>query len=151
MSERFLLYCDSSLLLSLRLRGDVLNAAAVAWQRDHEEHPAVWTPLHRVEALNKIRQLAKFGTITVAEARKVIHEWTYDLARYFDHRELDFRDLCSAAAEISATHGWVVRTRALDLLHVAFARELGADLFATCDQDQFVLAEAAGLKAELIS
>lgn len=151
MSERFILYCDPSLLLSLRLPGDNLHTKAIAWQRGYQEHPAVWTPLHRVEALNKVRQLSQFGKITVGEARRVLHEWTYDLARYFDHRELDWRDLCSAAAEISAAHGWTVRARALDLLHVAFARELGCDLFATCDGDQFALATAAGLKAERVS
>ena len=151
MSERFILYCDASLLLSLRIRGDTQHSNAVAWQRRYAEFPAVWTPLHRVETFNKIRQLAQFGNITVAEARRVINEWTYDLARYFDHRELDWRDLCSTAAEISAAHGWTVRARALDLLHVAFAQELGCDLFATCDGDQFDLATAAGLKAELIS
>jgi hypothetical protein len=70
-------------------------------------------------------------------------------SRQFDHRELAYRDLGSAAAETSATHGWVVRAGVLDLLPVAFIREWGAGPFATCDQDQFALAEAAGLKAEL--
>jgi predicted nucleic acid-binding protein len=42
-------------------------------------------------------------------------------------------------------------TRSLDILHVAFALESKCGHFITCDQRQFGLAKAAGLKATLVS
>ncbi len=38
---------------------------------------------------------------------------------------------------------------ATDLLYVAYAVELAADLFVTFDENQFVLATSTGMKAEI--
>jgi predicted nucleic acid-binding protein len=39
--------------------------------------------------------------------------------------------------------------RAPDLLHVAYAKELAAEVFVSFDDDQLALAEATGLKTFL--
>jgi len=68
-------------------------------------------------------------------------------AGYFQHLETDWRDVLRAAYEISAKHGFALSCRSADLLHVAYAKELGIDLFVSFDDDQIKLAKAAGLDA----
>ena len=51
--------------------------------------------------------------------------------------------------EISAEHSFSHNCRSADLLHVAYAKELAADLFVSFDGNQTILAEAAGLKTVL--
>ena len=65
----------------------------------------------------------------------------------FLHLEKDWHDVLRAASDISARHGCSVPCRAADLLHIAYARELSADLFISFDDDQVKLAKAVGLKA----
>ena len=43
-------------------------------------------------------------------------------------------------------HDVVMPCRSADLLHVAYAKELSAELFVGFDDDQLALARAAGLK-----
>jgi len=66
---------------------------------------------------------------------------------YFAHLEADWRDVLRTANETSIACGVAVPCRAPDLLHVAYANELGAERFISFDDDQLGLAKAVGLKA----
>ena len=61
--------------------------------------------------------------------------------------EADWRDVLRTAYEISVEHGFSLFCRSADVLHVAYAKELAAELFVSFDEDQVVLAKAAGLDA----
>ncbi len=65
---------------------------------------------------------------------------------YFTHLEADWRDVLRTANETSVAYGFGLACRAPDLLHVAYAHELAAEVFVSFDDDQLALAEASGLK-----
>jgi len=68
---------------------------------------------------------------------------------YFQHVEADWRDVLRRASELSIAHGFQLKCRAADLLHVAYAVEVASVVFVGFDGDQLALARAAGLQAEL--
>jgi predicted nucleic acid-binding protein len=90
-----------------------------------------------------------FG-MSEADGRKIISRLKYDLSFYHTHEERDWRDLLRAAHEISADIAWRVRIRIVDLMHVAYALELGVDEFVTADERQAVASTAVGLKTVLL-
>ena len=61
--------------------------------------------------------------------------------------EADWRDVLRTANEISLVQACTIPCFAADLLHVAYAVELAAELFVTFDETQAGLAEAAGLRS----
>ncbi len=82
------------------------------------------------------------------EAQALIRRQESDVrAGYFTHLEADWRDVLRSANEIGIASAYSVPCRAPDLLHVAYAVELGTELFISFDEDQIELAKAAGLKA----
>jgi predicted nucleic acid-binding protein len=64
---------------------------------------------------------------------------------YWPHVEFDWTDAVRTACELSAEHSLKLLVRAMDLFHVAIARETAADAFLSFDGDQNALAKAAGL------
>lgn len=59
---------------------------------------------------------------------------------------LDMDRAIEEARALSKAHTERLGTRAIDVLHVACARALGAGMFLTCDQRQSMLGKAAGLR-----
>ena len=103
-----------------------------------------------MEISNTIRQFARGDrpVLRETEARRIIHRLETDVRlSYFLHMEADWRDVLRTAYEISAEHGFSIYCRSADLLHVAYAKELAADLFVSFDDEQVELANAAGLDA----
>jgi predicted nucleic acid-binding protein len=60
--------------------------------------------------------------------------------------DLPWRAALDRTAELSRVHTITLGTRALDVLHVASALELGVRSFVTYDTRQAALAKAVGLK-----
>jgi predicted nucleic acid-binding protein len=85
-----------------------------------------------------------------ADARRIISRLTYDLSFYYTHEERDWREVLRAANEISADAAWRLRIRTVDLMHVAYALELGVDQFVTGDERQAVVSQAVGLNTQLL-
>ncbi len=148
MNDR--IYLDTSVIIALSIRHDRGHAAAVEWKVEHAAELPVWTPFHRVEVFNGLRQLAQVGGLTQGEARAIMSRLTYDLGFYYTHLEPDWRDVMRTANEISAQVSGQMRIRTLDLLHVAHAREVSASEFVTADDRQAAVAEAAGLSTTLL-
>jgi len=143
-------YPDTSVIIALHWARDTKHEDACIWKDHHAELLPLWTPWHRVEVFNSLRQLAQAGVMSEADARKIISRLTYDLSFYYTHEERDWRDLLQAANEISADIAWRVRIRIVDLMHVAYALELGVDAFVTADERQAVASRTAGLKTVLL-
>jgi predicted nucleic acid-binding protein len=83
-----------------------------------------------------------------AEAKALIHRLEADVRLdYFTYLEADWRDVLRTANETSVAHGFNLPCRAPDLLHVAYANELAAEVFVSFDDNQLKLAKASELKA----
>jgi predicted nucleic acid-binding protein len=146
-----ILYADSSFLVALKVRRDTFHQEALDFYLARQDETWLWSPWHRVEVFNSIRQLTRHPDskrrLLVTEARKLVHTLEADVRLgYFAHLEADWRDILSTANEISIAHAFALPCLAPDLLHVAYAKELAAECFISFDHDQLALAEAAGLK-----
>ncbi|SPE56576.1 hypothetical protein SBV1_2450013 [Verrucomicrobia bacterium] len=147
------IYADTSFIVASRVRHDVFHRVALTWFERHENETWLWSPWHRVEVLNTIRQLTRdrddSKPLSVMEAKAIIRRLEADVRRdYLVHMEADWRDVLRAASEISVGNAFDRGCSATDLLHVAYALELASDLFVTFDKEQWKLAGSTGLNAE---
>lgn len=146
-----MIYPDSSFLLAVRIPRDTFHVQALDYYERHQDEIWLWSPWHRIEDFNSIRQLVKHPDLKrrllLPEAKALIHRLETDVRlEYFTHVEADWRDVLRTANETSAAHGLQLSCRAADLLHVAYANELAAETFVSFDEDQLALAGATGLK-----
>ena len=144
------IYADTSFLVATRVPHDIFYLRAVSWYEAHQDEIWLWSPWHRVEVFNTIRQLTRNPDrrqrILPAQAKAMIHHLEADVrCAYFLHLEADWRDVLRAASEISLANAFERACAATDLLHVAYAVELGSDLFVSFDDEQLELAQGAGL------
>jgi len=142
------LYPDTSFFVALRFFDDIHHEKATEFFEAHSGDTLLWSPWHRVEISNALRQFAhgESAVLRTAEARRIIHRLETDVRLgYFLHMEADWRDVLRTAYEISVEHAFSLPCRSADLLHVAYAKELAADSFVTFDEDQTELAAEAGL------
>lgn len=145
------LYADSSFMVALRLPNDTFHREATDYFEEFQSATWLWSPWHRVEVFNTIRQITRHTdarrTFTAGDARALIHRLENEVRLgYFLHMEADWRDVLRQACEISAAHAFGLACPATDLLHVAYAAELASDLFVSFDDEQLDLARAAGLR-----
>lgn len=139
-----ILYADTSWWVAFKNSRDSHHQAAVSlWDAFHDI-TVIWTPWHRVEVFNAIRQAQRSGLLTTAGA--VIRALENEVRLgYWPHVEFDWTDAVHTANELSAVHSRDFSIRAMDLFHVAIACEVGAEQFLTFDKDQARLAESAGM------
>jgi predicted nucleic acid-binding protein len=146
-----MIYADTSFLVAFRVPYDTYHRIALTFYQAKQDDTWLWSPWHRVEVLNTVRQLTRHPEakrrLSTAEARALVHYLERDVRLgYFTHMEADWRDVLRTANEISLAYGFELACRSADLLHVAYAKELSAQLFVGFDDDQLALAKAAGLK-----
>lgn len=146
------LYPDSSFVVACRVPHDTWHQEGTAFFDRHQDETWLWSPWHRVEVFNSIRQLTRNPdakrTVRQTEAKALIHRIESDVrCGYFLHLEADWRDVLRTASEISVANALERACPATDLLHVAYAVELAAEVFVSFDGDQLELARAAGLRA----
>ena len=147
-----MIYADTSFLVAARVRRDNFHRAALDYYDEQQDQVWLWSPWHRIEVYNSIRQLVRHPDadrrLSLAEAKALIHRLETDVRLgYFTHLEADWRDVLRTANESSIAHGFELACRAPDLLHVAYANELAAEVFVSFDDDQLTLAAASGLKS----
>ena len=146
-----MIYADTSFLVAMRVRRDTQHRAALDFYEANQDDTWLWSPWHRVEVFNSIRQLVKHPDksrrLLLAEAKALIHRLETDVRLgYFTHMEPDWRDVLRTANEISIASGFEIPCRAADLVHVAYAKELAAESFVSFDDDQLALASTSGLR-----
>lgn len=144
------IYPDTTFYVALRFSDDVHHESATAFFEARDDDTFLWSPWHRVEVSNAFRQFARGerALLRAPDARRVIHRLETDVrVGYFLHMEADWRDVLRTAYDVSVEHAFSYSCRAADLLHVAYAKELAADMFVSFDEAQVRLAEAAGLQA----
>jgi predicted nucleic acid-binding protein len=140
-------YPDSSFLFSVVTKdshtpdasGYVVRAAV----------PLIFTPLHRIELRNALRNAAGRDEITAQECRAGFRLLDEDLAEAcLIHVPIEGSAVLRRADELSEAHATKQGQRTIDLLHVASALESGAKTFLSFDRRQRRLAQAAGLKVK---
>ena len=145
-----MIYSDSSFLVALKVRRDTFHEEAILFYERRQADTWLWSPWQRVEVFNTIRQLTRHPEtkrrLSLAEARALIHGLETDVRLgYFTHMEADWRDVLRTANETSIAQAFDWPCLAPDLLHVAYAKELAAEM-VSFDDDQLKLAAAAGIK-----
>ena len=146
-----MIYADSSFLVAFKVRHDTYHQVALKLYEARQDEIWLWSPWHRVEVFNTIRQLTRHPEskrrLSSAEAKTLAHSLDREVRLgYFTHMEADWREVLRTANEISIAHGFDFSCRSADLLHVAYAKEMSAQLFVSFDHDQLALAKAAGLR-----
>jgi len=140
-------YPDSSFLVSLH-RIDTNAAAARAYMAKTAISLA-FTPLHRIEVRNALRNVTTAGEMTENEFRLACHQVDEDLReRVLVHTPIEWTNVFRRAEQLSEQHATSAGQRTIDLLHVAIALEGGATIFLSFDRRQRKLAQAAGLKVK---
>ena len=140
-------YADSSFLVSLH-REDALHDAAIAFLAKAALSLA-FTPLHRIEVRNALRNAAANGEMTASDSRIAFRQIDEDLRDgLLMHTPVNWTDVFRRADELSEKHAATEGQRTIDLLHVAIALESSAKTFLSFDARQRKLAKAAGLKVK---
>src|SRR5260370_41987609 len=119
-----MIYADTSFLVAARVRRDNFHKSALDYYETQQEEVWLWSPWHRVEVFNSIRQLVHHPEagrrLLLAEARALIHRLETDRRLgYFTHLEADSRDVLRTANETSVAYGFGLACPAPDPLHVA--------------------------------
>lgn len=140
-------YADSSFLVSLH-RADTRHDAAHAFMAK-AAFTLAFTPLHRVEVRNALRNVTANGEMTAADCRQAFRQIAEDLRDgLLMHAPVEWTNVFRRADELSEKHAAKEGQRTIDLLHVALALEYGAKTFLSFDARQRKLAKAAGLKVK---
>lgn len=140
-------YPDSSFLFSLVAKDSQSLAASAYMVR--AAAPLFFTPLHRAEVRNALRNAAGRGAITGQECRGAFRVIDDDLREgLFLHTPVEWLNVFHTADELSEKHPRQQGQRTIDLLHVAIALECGAGTFLSFDNRQRKLAHAAGLEVK---
>lgn len=138
-------YADTGFICSLHAP-DAHTPAVLSRMRKQRE-PLAFTGLHRLEFRNAMRLRVFRGEITGEQRELAIQALISDLAAdVFGFVEPAWPEVLLEAERLSATHSERLGTRSLDVLHVASALVLGAQIFFTFDQRQGALAAAAKLQ-----
>ncbi len=138
-------YADSSFLVSLH-RADSSHDAAHAFMAKAALSLA-FTPLHRVEVRNALRNATACGEMTAADCRLAFRQIDEDLRDgLLVHIPVEWTDVFRRADELSEKHAASEGQRTIDLLHVALALECETKTFLSFDHRQRKLAKAAGLR-----
>lgn len=140
-------YPDSSFLVSLVCK-DTNSAGALAYMARAKE-PLVFTPLHRIEARNALRNIAGRREISEPDRRAAFLQIDEDVRDgLLVPTPVNWTDVFRRADELSEKHAAADGQRTIDLLHVAIALESSAQIFLSFDKRQRRLAKAAGLKVQ---
>lgn len=135
---------DSSFLFSFY--GDDAHSPRAIAAAHSLDMPLTMTLLHRFEFENALRLAIFRRLITHDDANRRLMAFESDLsARRIIVRNLALNPLLETARRLSSRFTETLGQRALDLLIVAAALELGATNFLTFDHRQRALAEAAGM------
>lgn len=139
------LYVDSSVTQALYVPGPV-SLVVSRWRRGIGGA----IPLTRfgyAELTNAVAQAQHRGILDADGTQAAFESLVRDLADgHLRMHDLLWRRALDRTAELSRAHTITLGTRALDVLHVASALELGARTLVTYDTRQAALALAVGLK-----
>jgi predicted nucleic acid-binding protein len=110
-------------------------------------HSVPFNRILELELRNAIRRKVPKREVTATEASGFLRQLESDVRQgILAWQTFDFEQVFDRAERLGAQFTERLNTRSIDILHVAIALELRYDTFHTFDQDQAVLAAAAGLQ-----
>ena len=140
-------YPDSSFLVALH-HADKHGPTARSFLAKRR-FPLIFTPLHRIEVRNALRNVTARGDMTSSELHLAFRQLDEDLSDgVLVHAPVEWTDVFRRADALSETHAIREGQRTIDLLHVAIALEAKARTFLSFDNRQRKLAKAAGLEVK---
>ena len=140
-------YTDTSVLFSLYVT-DANSPGADAWRQANPD-PLGFTGIHRLELRNALSLAVFQQRLTPAEAQAAWQEVQHDLESGSLVPQPDlWGKLLREAESLAERHTPRIGSRSLDVLHVAAALVLGANVFCTFDSRQAKLAHLAGLRVQ---
>jgi predicted nucleic acid-binding protein len=147
-------YADTSFIVRL-LSSEPGSDAAIAEFHSLNRPPLPFLSLHNLEVANAIRQRAfqLRHSVSKRERTGIQRNKESALARmtrwiqrgWLLEKTLDWELAAESASELSAKHGDRLSARSIDLLHIAFASQLDAEIFLTTDHAQGEIARSEGL------
>ena len=140
-------YADTSFILSLYTADANHQAAVDLVTRVHSALP--FTSFQRHEVRNAVRLQVFRKDMTKLQRDAVLQNLDTDVQDGFlVHAGLPWTDAFTEAEMLSATYTEKLGIRGMDVLHVALARTMGAEVFLTFDARQKALASTAGMAVE---
>ena len=138
-------YADTGFVVSL-YKSETTSAAAATTMK--QLHPPIWlSPLGELELHNAFQLSVFRGEIHPAAALRKKQLFAEDLAKgIFLIQQVPATTLYPKAIELAERHSATLGTRSLDLMHVAAALILKAELFLSFDERQRKAAEMEGLR-----
>ncbi len=95
---------------------------------------------------NTFCQAERAGLVAPGESRQLLRLLEQEVRLgYWPQLEFEWTEAARTACELAAEHSLTMPVRSLDLFHVPIAIEVAVDQFLSFDNEQNVLAEAAGL------
>jgi predicted nucleic acid-binding protein len=141
------LYVDTSVIVKLYIKEehslDVSN-----WLKENNEAIPL-TLFHELE-FNNALNLKKFrAEITTEEIRLILRRFTEHQSKGVFYRpQISWTDTFKYAVDLSTRYTGSTGSRSLDILHVASALSIKADMFLTFDKRQSELAALSEIKIE---
>ena len=152
-------YADTSFIVRL-IRTESDSPGAIDAFRRLGRPTLFFVPLHQLEVRNGILQRSFFQkhSASTEERRQATRErdQAFRLLDFFLTRgtfreiKVDCDLVFAQAIRLTVTHTLRTGAKSLDLLHIANALELKAELFLTCDRKQSKIAKAEGLTVHSI-
>ena len=137
-------YCDTSFLVSLYTPDE--NSQAAAAEARRRTTTLFISPLGESEFTNALQLRVFRKELTKAEASAAYALIQKDLAAGVYAVQPVSATVFDTAKRVSLKHTAGIGSRSLDVLHVAAALAMGADILLSFDDNQRKLAEAAGLR-----
>ncbi|MDP3851645.1 MAG: type II toxin-antitoxin system VapC family toxin [Luteolibacter sp.] len=139
-----MLYLDTSALLKLYIREQ--GSEAVQSRVVSQDHPLPIWEIQKAELINALRLKVFWKEITLEQAETQVALFENRLKRgLYAFPEIDRNSLMKCVLRLGAETPRL-GCRTMDILHVAFALEIGASEFLSFDQRQNALAAHTGLK-----
>jgi len=140
-------FADTGFIASLYLEESTSQAADAALGTNRE--PLLLTPLAFLELRNAFNRSIQRQRITLAQRDALWQDVEADIASGFlVSAPVASAELHNKARQLSDRHTPALGTRSLDLLHVAAALVLEADVFFSFDERQRKAAASEGLKVK---
>jgi predicted nucleic acid-binding protein len=137
-----MIYCDSSFLLALSIRGEVFTPIAAKIASDFTEAiPLIG--IAEVEWKTRIHRGLGDGSLTINQHALLLRQIEDDVADgILVRKSLIPAEYLDCALKLSKNHAVKIPIRSLDILHVAAAKLLRCKKFASFDKRQRELAAA---------
>lgn len=144
-----IVYCDTSLLVSLLNEDDTNHATARRLTRRFDTHDFVVCEVHQLELPAALRAAVhrEVDPIPAHVARRVINRFDRSLnGGLFLRRKLELPETVAMVRTLGDAHGWRKRHTTFDLWHLAAAWMLSAGVFLTFDKRQAEVARVMGMR-----